>query len=154
MDVLAIAMAGAGLVLASYGHVLAGATVSVSALAGLAGVLFRNGRRRTATVLPFSFGSHFAVMPLCYVAAAVLQKRALAVSFVLFGFWIFYYACIALAERKIRYGPWGTSTAEMTSRPFVYWTLVTFAMAMAALCLGGALASAAGLVPLRKGGAV
>jgi hypothetical protein len=85
MDALAITLAVAGLILASHGHVLAGASVSVSALVGLAVALFRRDKRRRATILPFSFASHFVVMPVCFVGAAVLQAHAEAVSAALFG---------------------------------------------------------------------
>ena len=151
MDALAIAVAAVGLILASQEHVLAGAMVSVSALVGLAVALFRRDSRRPATILPFSFGSHFVVMPVCFLGAAVLQAHAGVVSAALFGFSIYYYACVALAERKVRYVPWagglGLSwrTAEMSERPVVYWSMVALCWGMSATFLGLALAGAARL---------
>lgn len=151
MDAVAIAVAATGLILASHGHVLAGATVAVSALIALAVALFRGKRRRLATILPFSFGSHFVVMPVCFLGAAVLQSHAKVVSAALFGFCIYYYSCIALAERKVRYVPWGSGlglswrTAEMSERPVVYWSMVALCWGLSATFLGLALAIAARL---------
>ena len=149
MDALAIAVAAAGLILASHEHVLTGATVSVSALVGLAVAVFRRPGRRPATILPFSFGSHFVVMAICLLGAVVLQAHAKVVSAALFGFWLYYYSCVALAERKVRYVAWagvlGSSwrTAEMSERPVVYWSIVALCWTMSAIFLTGAFVNAA-----------
>jgi vacuolar-type H+-ATPase subunit I/STV1 len=145
VDVLAIAVAAGGFVLAWRGHHLVGAVVSGIALAGLAVALARN--RRLSTVLPFSFGSHFVVMLLFVIAWAVARNRFAGPSVALLGFWPYYYACIALVERKVRYVPWGAGlglswrTAHSATQPRAYWVVVTLAFGIAALLFALGLAS-------------
>jgi hypothetical protein len=145
MDALAIAVAALGLILAANEQVFVGATMSLTALVGLAIGLARG--RRFPTVLPFSFVSHFVVMPGCVVASLVAQKQAPAVAFGVFGFWIYYYGCVALAEREVRYVPWASGLAwrraHAVERPMVYWSFVALFMGMAASFLGAALFSSA-----------
>jgi hypothetical protein len=143
MDVLAIAAAVAGFVLAAQGHAIVGAILSFGALAALATTLART--TDLGTVLPFTFESFFVVMPLCVVGWAALRTRAPGAAIVLFGFLPYYYACIALSERKIRYVPWGRGlgwdwkTAHVGTRPLAYWTLVGVCMGIAALLFALAL---------------
>lgn len=146
MDLLAIASAVVGFILASKGFVLIGVVLSFGGLTSLALALART--KSLTTVLPFTFGSHFVVMALCIIGAAVVQKKFPSIGAALFGFWLYYYACIAIAERKIRYVPWGRglslrwNTALATERPIVYWTSIVLCMGVAALMFALALARA------------
>ena len=146
MDALAISLAVVGMFLATRGQFAAGAAVFFAALVALAIGLALV--RRLPTLLPFSFRSYFVVMSLCLGAALIVGKRAPIVAVSLFGFWVYYYACVALAEKQIRYVPWAAGlawrTARVAERPMLYWTLVVTIMGMAALLFGAALARTAG----------
>ncbi len=106
MDVFAVALAAVGLILAAKGEIGAGGTIYVGALVGLPVALA--ARSRLPTVLPFSFASHFVVMVLSIVAAVVIRSRYPVAATGCFGLFTYYYGCVALAERKIRYVPWAS----------------------------------------------
>ena len=124
---------------------MAGAAISVAALVALAVGLARV--RRLATILPFSFASHFVVMPVCIVASIAVNNRYPAAAACLFGFWVYYYDCVALKEKQVRYVPWAKGSAWRTARaaeqPELYWTCVALLMGLSAVILAGALVNAA-----------
>ena len=153
MDVLAIGGAVLGVVLAAKGHPAAGAVIYIGSLVGLPIGLVR--RRRMARVLPFSFASHFIVMPVAIVVGVVARDRFPLVGLGCFAFWTYYYACIALAEKRVRYVPWGMPfswrVADASERPAVYWSCVILCIALATLFAAALFAASAGWIPVRPG---
>ena len=60
---------------------------------------------------------------------------------------VYYYGCVALKERQVRYVPWAKGSAWRTARaaeqPELYWTCVALLMGLSVVILAGALVNAA-----------
>ena len=137
MDLLAFLVAFVGAALAGKGYALAGGVLVVAPLVALAPALVRS--RKLLLVLPLDFASWWVILPLGFIGTAVSGS-----SFPL-GFALYYYGCIALVERKVRYGPWGENTVFRKEQPRKYWLWVGVFFTMSGVLLGLALASAARL---------
>jgi hypothetical protein len=115
-------------------------------LIGLAIAVAR--RPRPPLVLPFSFASYFIVLVVCAVAAIAMKSLSETAAAGCLGVCAYYCACVALAERQVRYVPWGAGlgwrTAVKREHPLPYWSFVSLFFAVAAVLLAIVFASAAG----------
>jgi hypothetical protein len=134
LDLLAFAVAAIGLYLAANGLVLLGGATFAIPLAALAVGLARHPRM--ATVLPFSFASHFVACGFGFVALLLGRTRSDLFATGGVAFVVFHYVCISLREKRVRYGSISTS-AFAASQPGLYWTWMTVFTALAVVTLAG-----------------
>lgn len=149
MDLIALAVAAVGLMLASIGMPVAGGTLYAASLIGFPVLLAT--RRGLHLVLPFSFRSYLIAFVVAIVALVVLARRAQVASVAVFGLTFYYYVCVSLVERKVRYVPMFRTlwkVAHRDQRPKLYWWHVglAFAFAAASLAIAYVLVAKAGRV--------
>lgn len=142
MDVIAFVIAVVGITLAARGRYLIGIALIAISLSGLAILLGR--AHKPKVLLPFSFVSWFAVLSLALVAAFVLPSYTL--SPVPLGLAFYYFGCVALSEKKVRYAPWGSGfywrEASRRDRPMIFWLIVTFSFLMGGLFIAAGVVAA------------
>jgi hypothetical protein len=140
VDLIAFFFSFLGITLASHGHILIGGIVMFAPLIAFAVSLGR--LHRPFLFLPFSFVSWFVVLPLALLGMLMFRS-----PFFL-GLAIYYYGCIALAERQAKYVPWGGGlgwkTATRAQRPVVYWLAVSLFFGLSAVALAAGFLSAIG----------
>ena len=136
VDLIAFGLAAGGLVLTDNGLIRLGGIGFFAPLAAFPFALARRAR----TVLPFSFTSHFVVSVLAIVALVIATnstKVSPAIGIGSVGFVVYHYVCIAIREKKIRYGRFAWRTADAASKPVVYWSWVGLFSLLAAAIMAG-----------------
>jgi hypothetical protein len=141
VDLIVLLSSVLGLFLASRGQLRIGVVFVGVPLVAFA--LFFRHLRNSRLLFPFSFSAWWIVLGLTVLVAILFRGGPSYNQIFPLGIALYYYGCLALKERKIRWVPPGAvltwNEARRRDQPVAYWLIVSLVFCASAISLAFAL---------------